>query len=125
MTGCIARSGLKCCGQDATCTVGYARALAYWASGLEFSPQIRPVTLSSPTRMLFSRPVHQALADRGHELLVLVGDRAVGIDVDLRVPQRAGGVRAPFADADDGSDPVLAAGPGDRVDRVAGDLDGV
>ena len=58
MTGCIWSSGLKCCGQDATCTVGYEHAVAYCASGFEFSPQMSPDTVtSSSSGSAFTLPV--------------------------------------------------------------------
>jgi hypothetical protein len=69
--------------------------------------------------------VHDPLADRRHELLVLAGDRAAVVDEDLAVeqgPRRAG---ATLAHTDDGGDAVLPARLRDRVDGGPGHLYGV
>ena len=67
--------------------------------------------------------VHQPLADRRHDLLVLADERAVRADIDLRVEHGAGGLRQLLAHADHHVGVGVARGRAQRLGLRARDLD--
>ena len=80
--------------------------------------------LERAERVTEAAHMHQPLADRRHDLLVLADQRAVRRDIDLAVEHRPDGIRHFFAGADHDIGVGVARRRAQRVDFRTRDFDG-